>query len=231
MSIYKNQYLYYENYLTITYLYSERFEDLKMRLFLIRHGESEAGRNKIISGQSDSSLSKIGKMQATALGQEFLESGIKFNVVYSSDIERASQTSAVICEILGIRDIIFDKRLREQDTGIFTGRKASSLSNEEKEFLDKALIDLDLRIPGGETNREMTSRIKEAFHEIILNNQEDSTILLVAHGGTLYHILVRVLDLLPSRMAEWFGNCAKNVLERKSREDSWRVTIFNNKTL
>ena len=173
-----------------------------MRFFLIRHGESEAGKNKIIAGQSDVSLSKLGKSQAASLGQEFLEGGIKFDVVYSSDIVRASQTSAIICDKLGISDIIFDKRLREQDTEVFTGRKASSLSNEEKDFLDNTMVNLDLRVPSGETNREMTLRIKEAFHEIITNNPEDSTILLLAHGGTLYHILVRVLKLLPSKMEE-----------------------------
>ena len=202
-----------------------------MRFFLIRHGESEAGKNKIIAGQSDASLSKLGKAQTAALGQEFLENGTKFDIVYSSDIVRASQTSFIICDKLGISDIIFDKRLREQDAGVFTGRTVSSLSREEREFLDKTLIDLDLRISGGETNREMTLRIKEAFNEIVTNNPEDSTILLVAHGGTLYHILVRVLELLPSRMEKWFGNCAKNVLERKSRGESWRVSMFNNKLL
>ena len=177
-----------------------------MRLFLIRHGESEAGKNKIIAGQSDVSLSKLGEAQAASLGQEFLEGEIKFDVIYSSDIARASQTSAIICDILGISDIIFDKRLREQDAGVFTGRTVSSLTKEEQDFLDNTMVDLDLRIPGGETNSEMTSRIKEAFYEIITINQEDSTILLVAHGGTLYHILVRVLGLLPSRMEELFGN-------------------------
>jgi probable phosphoglycerate mutase len=200
-----------------------------MRLFLIRHGESEAGKNKIIAGQSDVSLSKLGEAQAASLGQEFLEGEIKFDVIYSSDIARASQTSAIICDILGISDIIFDKRLREQDAGVFTGRTVSSLTKEEQDFLDNTMVDLDLRIPGGETNKEMTSRIKEAFFEIITINQEDSTILLVAHGGTLYHILVRVLGLLPSRMEEWFGNCTKNILERKSSGDSWRVNMLNNK--
>ena len=121
--------------------------------------------------------------------------------------------------------------MREQDAGVFTGRIVSSLSKEEKDFLDNTMVDLDLRIPGGETNREMTLRIKEAFYKIITSNPEDFTILLVAHGGTLYHILVRVLELLPSRMEEWFGNCARNILERKSRGDSWCVSMFNNKLL
>jgi len=202
-----------------------------MKFFLIRHGQSEASIKKIEAGHSDIPLTKLGKEQADALGEDLMESGIKFDAVYSSDIVRASETTTIICDKLGIKEVIFDKRLREHDAGIFTGRKLSSITKEEKEFMENTLVDLNLRVPGGETNREMTLRIEEAFHEIVTNNPEDSTILLIGHGGTLYHILVRILKLLPSKMEEWFGNCAKNILERKSKDDAWSITMFNNKQL
>ena len=202
-----------------------------MIIFLIRHGQSKAAVKKIISGQSDVALTKLGKVQAAALGQDLLESQIKFDVVYSSDLVRASQTAKIICEKLGIKEIIFDKRLREQDAGIFEGRKIALLTIEEKELIENTTVNLDLRIPDGETNREMTQRIKEAFEEIISNNREDSTILLVAHGGTLYHILVRILNLLPSKLEDWFGNCAKNIIERKSHIDKWCITTFNDQEI
>lgn len=90
---------------------------------------------------------------------------------------------------------------------------------------------MDLRITGGESNREMTLRIKEAFYEFITKNKEDSTILLVAHGGTLYNIIVRILNLFPTMMEEWFRNCTKNILERKSQQDLWNITMFNDKKI
>ena len=77
----------------------------------------------------------------------------------------------------------------------------------------------------------MTVRIQEAFYEIVENHPEDSTILLVGHGGTLYHILVLILNLLPSKLDEWFGNCILNVLERDSKSDPWKITMFNDKKL
>ena len=202
-----------------------------MKFFLIRHGESKAAKKKIIAGQSNVSLTKLGKVQAATLGQDFLESQIKFDAVYSSDIMRASETAKLICEKLGIEEIIFDKRLREQDAGIFEGRKTNSLTREEREFLENTMINLDLRVPDGETNKEMTKRIKEAFNEIISNNPEDANILLIAHGGTLYHILVKILDLLPLNLPEWFENCAKNVIERKSQMREWYIIMLNNKEM
>ena len=194
----------------------------------IRHRESKAAKKKIIAGHSNVALSKLGKYKAANLGQDLLESQIKFYVVYSSDIVRASETTKIICEKLGIEEIIFDKRLREQDAGIFEGRKVTSLTREEREFLENTMINLDLRVPDGETNREMTQRVNEVFNEIISNHPEDSTIILIAHGGTLYHILVRILGLLHSKLEDWFGNCAKNVIERKSQTDNWRITMLNN---
>ncbi|MFW9881096.1 MAG: histidine phosphatase family protein, partial [Candidatus Thorarchaeota archaeon] len=48
-----------------------------MRIFLIRHGQSEASIKNILAGHSDIPLTKLGKEQAADLGQYFLESGIK----------------------------------------------------------------------------------------------------------------------------------------------------------
>ncbi|MHA2077850.1 MAG: hypothetical protein ACW99X_09645, partial [Candidatus Thorarchaeota archaeon] len=63
--------------------------------------------------------------------------------------------------------------------------------------------------------------------EIVENHPENSTILIVGHGGTLYHILKRTLDILPD-MDEWFGNCMLNILERVSHLSAWRLTMLNN---
>ncbi|MGC9779425.1 MAG: histidine phosphatase family protein [Candidatus Heimdallarchaeota archaeon] len=199
-----------------------------MRFILVRHGQSEANIIKIVAGQLAHPLTDLGREQAKALGQKLLERRTKFDAVYSSDLRRASETATIVCNEIGIKDIIFDKRLREADTGIFTGRYRADLTEEEKEFLDSTLVDLDLKVPGGETNKGMTMRIKEAFFEIVENHPENSTILLIGHGGTLYHILIRILDIFPDR-EEWFGSCMMNILERDSQNDPWKFTMFNNK--
>ncbi|MFW9877050.1 MAG: histidine phosphatase family protein [Candidatus Thorarchaeota archaeon] len=93
-----------------------------MRIFLIPHGQNEARIKKIITGYSDISLTNLKEEQVVDLGQHFLERWIKFEAVYSSDIVRASETTKIICDKLRIKEIIFDKRLRENEAGIFTGR-------------------------------------------------------------------------------------------------------------
>ena len=97
-------------------------------------------------------------------------------------------------------------------------------------MFDSILVNLDERIPGGESNNEQMMRTKEAFLEIVGNHLETSNILIVGHGGTLYHILKRTLDILPDT-DEWFGNCMLNILERDSHESTWKLTMFNNNKL
>ncbi|MHA1462450.1 MAG: histidine phosphatase family protein [Candidatus Heimdallarchaeota archaeon] len=202
-----------------------------MKFYLVRHGQSEDNINKVMSGHRATPLTDLGREQAQSLGQQILEKRIKFDVVYSSDLKRASETATIICNELGIENITFDKRLREGDAGDFTGRLSVDITKEEREYLDSTLVNLKEKIPGGESNYDMTVRIQEAFYEIVENHPEDSTILLVGHGGTLYHILVRILDLLPGKLDEWFGNCMLNILERDSKSDPWKITMFNNQKL
>ncbi len=203
-----------------------------MRFILSRHGQSEDNVFKIISGHGAAPLTDLGREQAKSLGQKLLESRIKFDAVYSSDLKRAAETATIICNELGIKEINFDKRLREGDAGVFTGRLYADLTEEEQEFLDSLMrVDMDIKIPDGESNLDNTIRIKEIFFEIVEKNSENSTILIVGHGGTLYHLLIKVLDLLPSKLEEWFGHCMQNILERDSQDDAWKVTMFNNKKL
>ncbi len=200
-----------------------------MKIFIIRHGQSVDNATGTISGPNVP-LSDLGREQAKSIGQKLLDMGTEFDAVYSSTFQRASETARIICNELGIEDIIFDKRLREGDAGIFTGRRFDDLTKEERAFFDSTMVNLDERIPGGESNNEQMMRTKEAFLEIVENHPEDSTILLVGHGGTLYHILKRTLDLLPET-DEWFGNCMLNILERDSHNSAWNLTMFNNNKL
>ena len=143
---------------------------------------------------------------------------------------RDSETATIICTEIGIEDIVYDKRLREGDAGVLTGKRFDDLTKEERDVFDSSLVNLDERIPGGESNNEQMMRTKEAFFEIVGSHPENSTILIVGHGGTLFHVLKRTLDILPET-DEWFGNCMLNIIERDSNNSAWNLTMFNNTKL
>ena len=59
------------------------------RVYLVRHGETDANRQGIIQGQMDTPLNNRGMHQAKIVG-EALRS-IPFDIAYSSDLTRASK--------------------------------------------------------------------------------------------------------------------------------------------
>ncbi|MGY5881603.1 MAG: histidine phosphatase family protein [Candidatus Thorarchaeota archaeon] len=196
---------------------------------IVRHGQSVDNITKTISGP-DTPLSDLGREQAKSLGKKLLDTKIKFDAVYSSTFLRASETATLICNEIGVKDIVFEKRFREGDAGIYTGRRGDDLTKEEKEFLDSLLVNVDEKPPGGESVTEQRIRHTEAFLEIVKSHPETSTILIVGHGGTLYHILKNALDILPE-MNEWFGNCQLNIIESYSSTSAWKLTMLNNTKL
>jgi len=186
---------------------------------------------RTISGHSATPLTELGRVQAENLGNTLLGISPSIDCVYSSDLARASETAEIICRIIGINKIHYDARLREGNAGIFTGRRVIDLTVEEKKIFDNIIIDLDSRIPQGESANEQYQRTRDAFLEIIENQPEESTVLIVGHGGTLFHILYGVLELIPYKMDDWFGNCQLQIITRTSDDDPWKLTMFNNKTL
>jgi probable phosphoglycerate mutase len=186
---------------------------------------------RTISGHSATPLTELGREQAETLGKRLKGMDTTIDFVYSSDLERAAETSAIMCSQLGIEEIHYDERLREGNAGIFTGRQVDTLTEEERAIFDNIIVDLDSRIPGGESANEQYHRTKQVFLEIIEKHLEESTILIVGHGGTLFHILYGTLELIPFKMDEWFGNCQLQVLERTSAHTLWRLIMFNNRPL
>jgi broad specificity phosphatase PhoE/CTP:molybdopterin cytidylyltransferase MocA len=98
------------------------------RIFLIRHGETREHAEKIFLGQTDVPLSDKGREQAAAAGKKLSERGAEANVVYTSDLVRASETAEIIAKALGasknglVPSIARDARLREIHLGDWEGR-------------------------------------------------------------------------------------------------------------
>ncbi len=198
-----------------------------MRIYLIRHGESEANKIHQIQGHMNSPLSELGREQAKSAGEKLLADQITFDTIYSSDLSRAIETVQIITGILGVKDIIFDERLREMNLGDIEGKIFTELTEDEREFLNTCWEDHSIRIPNGETTNEFKLRVKEVFEEITNSGDGDSTILVVAHGGSLFHILKSTLNIMPEDQ-EWFINCAINEIEHSQKDRKWRLVKYNN---
>ncbi len=201
-----------------------------MKIILIRHGESEANRQRIIQGHQDFPLSELGMKQAEEMGDFLLENGYSFDSVYSSDLTRAKTTAEIICKKLHIEAIKTDKRLREFNLGIYEGRRNDEMAAEDKSFLISCWKDDLKRVPEGENGQEMKARVKDVFTDIVSTNDSKSTILIIGHGGSLFHILDSTLQIYPEK-ADWFENCKINEIILQPSTEKWTLTKYNGENI
>ncbi len=201
-----------------------------MKIVLIRHGESEANRQRIIQGHQDFPLSELGLTQAEEMGDFLLKNGYSFDSVYSSDLTRAKTTAEIICKKLQIDTIKTDERLREFNLGIYEGRRNDEMTTEDNSFLVSCWKDDLKRVPEGENGQEMKARIKDVFTDIISMNDSKGTILIVGHGGSLFHILDSTLQIYPEKI-DWFENCKLNEIVLQPDTEKWTLTIYNGKNI
>ena len=62
-----------------------------VRVYIIRHGETEENRKKIIQGQLDTRLNSEGERQADLAAKALKD--VPFDICYSSDLQRAADTA------------------------------------------------------------------------------------------------------------------------------------------
>jgi len=173
---------------------------MKGKLILIRHGESEANRDRYAAGWLDSKLTPNGLNQAKKAGEKFLKDQIKFNLVFTSRLKRAMETAEIIL-ITSKQEripIISTKELNERFQGDWEGISVAELEKRYSgtDMLKLVSRDLDFRPPSS-GNRE-----SENFHDVkkrVSKFYEDNikkylikgkTILLVSHSCTLRALMV-----------------------------------------
>ena len=185
-----------------------------MKFILIRHGQSEANVKKIVQGINfDTPLSELGKLQAKKLANRLKNE--KIHKIYSSDFKRAKETAEAIIEHHDL-EIIFDKRLREQDAGDFSGVFIQKGIKEfYKNLLEKKINILEICPPNGESFKVLTNRINNFLNEL---GDNDENIVIVAHGGAIRAIL----NIIDSR-----ENSTKYFEDKTIKFENTGLTILN----
>ncbi len=94
-----------------------------IKLVLIRHGESVWNKENKFTGWTDVGLSEKGIEEAKKGGKELKKDGYKFDVVYTSVLKRATETTRIVLQEMGINNIPIIKtwRLNERHYGALQG--------------------------------------------------------------------------------------------------------------
>lgn len=159
-----------------------------MRLYIMRHAQTEYNKNGIIQGSEvDSDINKFGDNQSS-LFYDYYKS-IPFDMVYVSALKRTYQTvrrfteAGIPCKKL--------KEFNEISWGINQGK--SDDLKEYEELINSWLSgDLDNKFENGESPNEMSERLVRGFDKIIKENHEN--VLLCIHGRALRILLSKIID-------------------------------------
>jgi probable phosphoglycerate mutase len=93
---------------------------------IVRHGETTWNVEKRIQGHSNSKLTENGVLQAELVGNALAKR--QFNVLISSDLERAAETAKIINKTL-LLPHEYNPNLRERSFGIMEGKTFLKLNN------------------------------------------------------------------------------------------------------
>lgn len=191
-------------------------QSMETILYLVRHGETEWNRNGRWQGHADIPLTEDGRQQARALAARLLVENIRVDRVYTSDLSRASETAAIVADVIG-REAVALPDLREIDIGGWSGLTRA-------EIVDRfpGAFQTVFHAPDGETHAAFVRRIVDAVLGLIERHPGEH-IMLVTHGGSVRSLLGYVFERQrrPDQSVPLIGNTS--ITELRLSEDGWRV--------
>ena len=184
-----------------------------MRIYIVRHGETNANREGYLQGWSNDPLNDNGLMLAVVTGQGMR--GIKFDYCISSPLIRAKETAKIILQESGNdTQIEFDDRIKEINFGTF--ERISIKDREVIQFLKQPIT--NYKYPDGESILEVMGRT-QSFLKALMNRDDGKTYLISTHGCALRSML----NFLYSDPTDfWHGrvpyNCCVSIIEAENGE-------------
>ncbi|MHA2276922.1 MAG: histidine phosphatase family protein [Candidatus Kariarchaeaceae archaeon] len=168
-----------------------------MKVYLIRHGESEGNREGMIT--TNPQLTELGLKQAKIL-QNVLP--LKYDKAYSSNLQRAKMTAMISLNLYdGDRKLRIEPDLREIEvTNNLEGLRFEDLEASKDDFMKWAFLIEDTFHEKFQTESipVFIKRTGDAFKKIVNEGKKDNneTILIFSHGATMRSILSRNLQLI-----------------------------------
>jgi broad specificity phosphatase PhoE len=177
-----------------------------MKLYFVRHGESEANRLHVISNRGDRyGLTPTGQQQAQVLAEKLKL--LPISAIFTSHLCRAIATAEILSQGVGQPYQITDA-LREYDCGILEGKSDPESWQLHQEIADDWLLHQNWhrRPDQGESFLDIRDRFLP-FMETLTQDASlaNAHILLVGHGGLFKLMLPLILPNIDSSFASIQG--------------------------
>lgn len=181
------------------------------RLFLLRHGETQANLEQKYQGQNESHLSEQGRKQSVELSKYLSKED--FRAVYSSTLSRSFETAKNVAgphglEVTQVPDLI------ERNYGEWENMRFEDIRAKYPAIYESWLIDPGKTvIPGAEKLEDLQERGVKAIEHIV-HMHRNQTICVVGHGGINRTILFHFMHIdLNNFWRIKQDNCCINLIE------------------
>ncbi len=172
-----------------------------MKIYLIRHAETEWNVSKRLQGWGDGPLTEKGKLQSAMLGKR-LES-IKFDSIYCSTSGRARTTLSIAIKDSNAEYL---DSLREISLGTWEGREQSEIEKENPVQFDNFWHHPEnFSVDGGETFFDIYKRTGEVLR--LLAQKEQNDFIIISHTIAIRAMIASALGKNVSEI--WDGEYLK----------------------
>ncbi len=164
-------------------------------IYLVRHGQTDANKNKIwIGARSQYKLNDDGRKEAAYAGAKLREFELDSTEIYASPVERAFQTAKIIQDKLAL-PIVPIPDLSEMFFGDLEGFDEKKFENDfPLNYAEWLRSSLDFYPPNGESGRRFFARATEAITEIS-TSAETQDVIIVTHSGIIKMFLASILHI------------------------------------
>lgn len=196
-----------------------------VKLFIIRHAESEWNPIGRYQGLLDPGLSERGLKQAELLGRALEKE--KIDVIYSSPLKRTHQTAQEIAKRHGL-EIIEDRRIIEIDHGVWSGMLVEEVKERFPEDFRMWLEEPHrVKFEGGESLQDVFKRVKD-FLEFIREKHWGQTVVIVSHTVPIRAMFCALLNIDLSKF--WVFGCDNASYSSVHMEEKRNVIVKLNIT-
>ncbi|CAN5319900.1 2,3-bisphosphoglycerate-dependent phosphoglycerate mutase [soil metagenome] len=162
-------------------------------LILIRHGQSTWNAENRFTGWVNVPLTDVGRAEATAAGVRLAATGLRVDLAYTSELQRAIDTGQRVLSALQQPDQpqLQAWQLNERFYGALTGRDKQQTREEfGEEQVHIWRRSYDIPPPAGESLKDTGDRTLPFFRGTIMPATHSHDVVLVtAHGNSLRAII------------------------------------------
>ena len=199
-----------------------------MKLYMIRHGQTEWNVSNRWQGRQDIALDETGERQARLLARKLERAPILAHAIYTSPLKRAYETASAISLCTGlplkVRDDIMELYL-----GPWEGKTLAEVQETHGDAFHRWETELDPQLDiDVETHHALQTRAYSAVMDIIRREGSGRDAVMVTHGGFIRAFITHIMGLhMDQKLLFQTGNVSLNIFTYSHETNQFQIITLN----